>query len=262
MPSGWFLPLAILAGMASCYHGLLSSRDLNVTHLNSTVRAADCINNETHCHCAERPVSTSCIAYKPLENDNTQCSKGTCGLGYQCDCDAHDICAKLSMVSYKGTGDTTEDIVPCEQQQMESPRVVVGQTSDLEIHVIGEFQLFVNGDEIGFARSSTHKTFTAEIASGDRIAIVAKRQAPGEYGIKMKFRDLEGETRVIDENWYASSTYVSSWLHDSFEPADSGWTYPKIVRGLSDPSFDSDVSWMWQGTSQTVYFRYVVPETV
>lgn len=234
---------------------------MNVTHLNATVRAADCINNETHCHCAEKPASISCIAYKPLDEDNTQCTKRTCGLGYQCDCEAHDICAKLSMVSYIATGDATEDITTCEQQQVDAPRVVVGQTSDLDIQVLGEFQLFVNGEEIGFARSSSHKTFTAEIAPGDRIAIIAKRQGPAEYGIKMRFRDLQGETRVIDENWYASSTYVSSWLHDSFDPPGASWTYPKVLQILSDASFDADVPWMWQGESQTVYFRYVVPES-
>lgn len=154
--------------------------------LNATIRAADCINNATHCHCSEKPPASQCISYKHLDTDAELCTKGTCGLGYQCDCEAHNVCAKLSRVSYQPSGDTTGDLVPCIRTQTEAPRKVVGKTTDLDIKVRGQFQLFVNGIEIGFSQLSVRKIFTAEIASGDRIAIIGKRQDTRIYGIKLK----------------------------------------------------------------------------
>lgn len=190
------------------------------------------------------------------------CTRWQCGgKGYFCDCEAHDVCLKLSVVSYYPTGEEppSTGVIPCAHEQSSVPRKVVGQTSDLEIKVRGQFQLFVNGDEIGFAQSSAHKTFTAEVTSGDRIALIAKQAAPDVFGIKMQFRDLQGMTRVIDNTWLASPSYVSSWLHESFNPEEAGWTPPAELSGIDDPAFDEDVPWMWQANAETVFFRYVVP---
>lgn len=246
--------LLTLTPVTACWAG-----DHIMKSLNATIRADDCTNNSTHCHCAMKAATTTSQCIKLMSGETDQCYKDACAGGYQCDCDSNDICGKVSTVYYQATGDSTSEQFQCSQEVATVPRVIVGRTSDFHIIAYQEFQLFVNSEQVGFGLSSVYKVLTAEVRSGDVIALIAKRISADVYGIKLKFTDLEDETRVIDENWYCSSTYISSWLDSSFDPVAESWMAPSAATTISDASFDADVSWMWFGSAETVYMRYVIP---
>lgn len=228
-------------------------------HLNATVRAADCINNSTHCHCAMKQAGSNSKCIKPIPGETGRCYMGTCASGYHCDCDAEDICMMVSTVYYSVEGQPTTDTFDCTQNQKEVPRTIVGHTSDFHITAFQEFQLFINSEQIGFGQSNQYKVFTAEIHPGDVIGVIARRQSSDTFGVKLRFTDVEREKRFIDENWYASAIFASSWLDDGFDPTAHGWSSPSLIQTISSESFDADVPWMWLNSEDTVYFRYTIP---
>lgn len=230
-------------------------------HLNATVRAADCINNSTHCHCALKQAGANSQCYKPVPGENAQCFKGKCAAGYHCDCDADDICEKVSTVYYIVEGSPTSETFPCIQDQTKVPRRIVGLSSDFHVMAMQEFQLFVNTEQIGFGESNVYKVFTAEIHPGDVIGVIARRQSSDKYGVKLRFLDAERETRFIDENWYVSPSFSSGWLGKSFDPSSYGWSRPSMAN-IATPGFDANTPWMWFGSADTVYFRYSLPQTI
>lgn len=225
----------------------------------ATIRASTCISNSTHCHCSLRSADPKSQCIKPVGDDSSRCKIGTCAAGYHCDCNTDDVCEKVSTVFYTVVGNSSPDEFDCTMGHKTVPRKIVGKTSDINIVAYRGFQLFINTEQIGFATTTDHNIFTAEIQSGDIMAVIAKRKASDVYGLKLRFLDLKGETRYVDENWYASDAYNASWLMSSFDPVQAGWQHPAIAQTISDASFDKDVPWMWSGTSETVYFRYVIP---
>lgn len=238
---------------------IVPSHAIHNTTLSSTVRANDCISNDTHCHCALRAAGSNSVCVKPVPDDPGRCFNGTCAAGYHCDCEAHDICQKLSTVYYAVASDPSVQPFDCVQNQRVVPRVVVGETSDFHVVAYQEFQLFVNTEQISFGLASQYKVATAEIRQGDVIAVTARRLSADVYGVKLMFTDGRNETRFIDKNWYASDEYVSSWLSPDFNPTAYNWTNPTLATTITDPEFDQDVPWMWYRKADTVYFRYVIP---
>lgn len=225
--------------------------------LKHTVRAANCINNSTHCHCSLKQASSS-TCLKPIVNESGRCTMGNCAAGFHCDCNANDICEMVSTVYYSAA-DKSTDIFDCSSELVSVPRVIVGKTTDFQVIAYQEFQIFVNTEQIGYGKASIFKEFTSEVRSGDVIAVIARRLSADVYGVKLKFIDLQEEIRFIDENWFSSDQYDSSWLDAKFDPAATGWTRPSITNTITDAAFDADVPWMWFGTSETVYFRYTIP---
>lgn len=228
--------------------------------MNVTVRAIMCISNSTHCHCAMKNARENSACYKPVQGEKDRCYVGKCAAGYHCDCSSNNICELLSAVYYRvEQPSVTTDIFDCVQDQKKIPRAIVGQTADFHIMAYGEFQLFINSDEIGFGESHRYKVFTGELRSGDVIGVIVKRHSPDTFGIKFRFNDLEKETRFIDENWYASATFSSSWLDKSFDPIARGWVSPVLLKTINSDSFDPNVPWMWLGSEKMVFFRYAIP---
>lgn len=227
--------------------------------LSTTIRASDCIANTTHCHCTMVPSQANALCLKPISNLSGQCLKSNCAAGYKCDCDSSKVCEKQTVTGYTTTENTTATTVSCSEVESLIPKSAVSQTSDFHIIAFQEFQLFVNTDQIGYADSNDYRVFTAEIKSGDVIAVQARRLSQEKFGVKLRFLDLELETRTIDENWFASSSYEASWLAQSFDPQAAGWTHPSIASTVTESSFDSDVPWMWFGTAEVMYVRYVIP---
>lgn len=228
--------------------------------LPMSVHAATCIVNTTHCHCAHSTAKAGQMCVTPVFGSTTRCTKVQCSGGYKCDCAADTICEILSSVSYKaGTNvDDSKDEFDCVRGSKEVPKIVVGQTTDFHMMAYQMFSLFVNYDMKGFAMTNAYKVMTAELKSGDVIGVIARRMNDDKYGMKLRFKDLRGEIRVIDENWYCSSAFLSEWLASSFEPVAKGWMRPALTSAVSENGFDKDVPWMWLSTNETVYCRYVV----
>lgn len=227
--------------------------------LDMVVHAAECINNSTHCHCSLKSPGENSQCIKPVPSESGKCQKGPCAKGFQCDCGSGDVCELVSTKYYRVAETPKTKIFSCIEDHKVIPRKLVARTSDFHIIAYQEFQLFVNDEEIGYGETNTAKTFTVEIHSGDVIGLIARRQSNSEYGIKLRFIDADEETRVIDENWYASPTFASSWLDQSFDPDFHGWKHPSTISTNSFPGFDPNVPWMWLDDGDTVYFRYVLP---
>lgn len=185
---------------------------------------------------------------------------GSCAAGFHCDCNANTICELVSTVYYNATENTDEEEFECSQSVAKTPRLIVGMTTDFHIVAYQEFQLFVNNEQIGFGEANQLKVFTAEIRADDVVAVAARRQSQDKFGVKLRFKDLQGETRFIDENWQSSDTFSSSWLSKTFSTATHNWTSPSITSTVTDVSFDSNVPWVWLNDADTVYFRYVIPQ--
>lgn len=251
--------MSMVLYLASLCAIIISSHAVQNTTLDATVRATDCISNDTHCHCTLKAAGLNSVCVKPLQDEPGKCYNGTCAAGYHCDCDAHEICQKLSTVYYVVTSGASSEPFDCTQNQRIVPRVIVGETSDFHIVAYQEFQLFVNREQISFGTASQYKVSTAEIRQGDVIAVIAKRLSADVYGVKLMFTDGRNETRSIDKNWYASDTYISSWLSPDFDPVANNWTRPTLAATITDAEFDPNVSWWWYNASETVYFRYVLP---
>lgn len=242
--------------------------------LDSTVRAANCINNSTHCHCAVYP-GNGRTCYKPLDvHANTaSCYLGYCGSGYHCDCQSSDLCQKLSIVSYSVDNvlaintsrvDDQTYSFDCTKDNVNLPKWMVGHTSDFKVVAYQEFQLFINNEQIGYGMSNQDDEFTAEIKTNDIIGVVARRQSSSTYGVKVFFKNLEGENRTIDSNWFGSSVFTSNWLEQDFDPeADPNWVRPMLVPTLSADLFFPSSSWYWLEGSEAevpevVYMRYQI----
>lgn len=238
---------------------LMSSKRANSSS-STSIRAANCIQNGTHCHCLPRTGSNSC--YKHVQGGAVdECFSTTCSGGYGCNCESNDICILLSSVAYSvsNTTDTSPSTFQCTPKNTVAPKFVVGHTTDFDIIAYQEFQLFVNSEQIGYSKSNIFKTFTAEIHSGDIIGIVAKRQSADTFGVKMQFTDLNGDSRSIDANWFATSTFFSEWLSHDFDPSlDPNWSRPSIVTTLASDASSSEIAWYWLNDEETVYFRYEI----
>lgn len=238
---------------------LLHSHCLASNALSTTIRATDCIANSTHCHCSMVQAKSDAICLKPIANLPGKCVKDNCAAGFKCDCESSVVCEMKTVTGYKTTDKSSATTVSCTKDTKSVPKTAVSHTSDFHITAYQESQLFVNSDQIGFVRSSDYQVFTSEIKSGDVIAVQARRLSQARYGVKLRFLDLQLETRFIDENWYSTSSYDASWLDKSFDPAAAGWIHPSIASTVSEPAFDKDVPWMWHGTSDIMYARYVIP---
>lgn len=227
--------------------------------LKTTIRANNCIANSTHCHCGLVEAKPASVCLKPVSQSTGKCTRGNCAASYRCDCESNVICAKLTTKSYHTTDTSDATTVECTSKDVVVPKQIIGFTSDFHIVALQEFQLFVNAVEIGYGESNVYKVLTSEIRSGDVIAVAAKRSSKEIFGTKLRFKDIQGETRVIDENWYASSTFVAGWLDKSFNPIANGWSRPSIATTIQEDNFDKDVPWMWLRTADTVYMRYQIP---
>lgn len=183
---------------------------------------------------------------------------GTCAGGYRCDCNADDICKKVSVVYYATESTPTTIEFDCTIGQKDVPKLIVGHTTDFHITAYQEYELYINNQQISYSTTSDYNTFTAEVNVGDIVSVIAKRGTEPEYGVKLRFINSAGETRNIDSNWYASSAYVSSWMDYLFDPVAHGWGTPSVSLTVPDPSFDSSTPFMWYGTADTVYFRYAL----
>lgn len=230
--------------------------------LSTTIRANNCVANATHCHCALVAADTNRRCLKPISGTGMVCIKSRCRSGYRCDCESHRICRKRTVSSYRAVeeGESEEgDTVQCRLESATVASEVVGHTTDFHIVAYQEFQLFVNEQQVGYGESNEYKVLTTEIASGDVIAVMAKRRSEKVFGVKLRFVDVQEEIRVIDENWLASSTYEASWLDAGFDGGGKGWVKPTVAVTVTEEGFDRRVAWMWLGRAETVYLRYVIP---
>lgn len=250
---------AMMLSIALFLSLILSSNCLPTKKIDTTIRASNCVSNATHCHCSMVQAKSEAVCLKPIANSIGRCTKGSCAAGYKCDCDSNLVCMKQTVTAYSTTDKSSAMEVICTQSQPVVPKTVVVHTSDFHVIAFQEFQLFVNNDQVGFAQSNDYQVFTAELRSGDVVAVQARRLSKDKYGVKLRFQDLQLETRFIDENWYSSSTYDASWLDKSFDAVAAGWTHPSIASTVTDDGFDKDVPWMWNGASEIMYARYVIP---
>lgn len=241
--------------------------------LNVTVRAENCINNNTHCHCDLYPNVNNdrwCIKLKDGMTD--RCMKVACSSGYHCDCASHRVCEKKTKTAYKMVAENhvhqhslSQSVTTfsgehhadfqCAPEEMTMPTKPISQTSDLKIQALGEYQVFINDNQIGFSTTSGSKIFTEELQSGDVLSICVGRSSVTNYGLKFQFNDLNGNLQTIDSTWYASATFSSDWLDPSFDASANGWLAPVSVAN-SDPGFDASVPWMWAaGDHEMIFFR-------
>lgn len=227
--------------------------------LKVTIRANSCIANSTHCHCGRVEARANSVCLKPVSDSPGKCTKGNCAASYRCDCESNSICVKHNSTSYQTTDKSDSTTVDCTSSEVLVPKGITGTTTDFHIVAFQEFQLFVNEIQVGYGESNVYKVLTAEIASGDVIAVAARRLSSDVYGIKLRFQDIQLETRVIDENWYASSTLVAGWLDKEFDPVAHGWEQPSISTTTTGDNFDVNVPWMWYENADTVYMRYIIP---
>lgn len=227
--------------------------------LTMTVRAARCIVNETHCHCALTAARANEECLRPVEGEREKCFKAPCASGYKCDCASEDICQKLVTVAYKAKegADTDASVFGCERVEKMVPKFITGRTTDVHIAAYDMFSIFRNNEQFGFGTTPEHKVFSTEIVAGDVFGIVASYHS-GPFGVKMRFNDLQDEVRMIDENWKCSDTFFSNWLERDFDSEAKGWRSPSITSSVSSDSYDADVPWMWYNSHNTIYCRYVL----
>lgn len=225
-----------------------------------TVRAARCIVNETHCHCAMTAARPNEECLRPVESDIGKCFKAPCASGYKCDCASDDICKKMSTISYKAIegANTEASIFGCERVERLVPKFISGRTTDVHIAAYEMFSIFRNNEQFGFGMTPEHKVFSTEIVAGDVFGIMASYHSGHSFGIKMRFRDLQDEVRMVDENWKCSDTFFSNWLQRDFDSDAYGWKSPSITDSVSSDSFDADVPWMWYDSHNTIYCRYIL----
>lgn len=249
--------------------------------LNVSVRAENCINNATHCHCDLYPNTNNerwCI--KLIHGSTDTCTKVACSSGYHCDCASHQICDKKSTTAYamamapapalpitiSGQMNHSDDDhsnhthmeFPCAPMAMTIPKGPVTQTSDLTIQALGEYQLYLNGNQVGSSTTNSVGVFTEELQSGDVISIYSQGTSVSEYGVKFTYTDLSGNIQKIDSTWASSTSFSSNWLDSGFDPAANGWVSPSSVS-MSGAGFDPSVPWMWGSTAGgMVYFQRTV----
>lgn len=229
--------------------------------LRVTVRAARCIVNETHCHCAMTAARPNEECLRPVDNEFGKCFKAPCASGYKCDCASEDICRKSTTVSYKAVegADTEASVFGCERVEKMVPKFITGRTTDVHIAAYEMFSIFRNNEQFGFGTTPEHKVFSTEIVVGDVFGIMASYHSGQRFGIKLRFRDLQDEVRTIDENWKCSDTFFSNWLQRDFSSEMNGWTSPSITDSVTSDSYDADIPWMWHGSHGTIYCRYILP---
>lgn len=225
-------------------------------------RAARCIVNDTHCHCAITPPTPGQMCYRPIEDVSGRCQEGPCVKGYKCDCEAHDICQKLSSVFYIAPDALapeqreTSDVA-CTKGQKMTPKMVTGRTTDFHMLSKGIFSIFRNNEQFGYGKGDEYVVLSTEIQTGDIMGVVGR--SSGKYGMKLRFRDMQDEVRVIDENWRCSGSFAADWLQRHFKPETMGWTSPSIVADVEGDDFDGNVPWMWKGNLELMFCRYVMP---
>lgn len=226
--------------------------------LNTTVRATDCVSNSTHCHCSHSPAGAGSVCLKPVLNSPGLCEKGPCAAGFRCDCDSAEVCERAEVKSYSTTDTSDAQTVECVRRTVTAPRRVSGMTSDFHIVALQEFQLFINGREIGYGEAGQYTVVTSEIAKEDVIGLRVARLGKEAYGVKLRFTDVQEETRMIDENWYATDKFDEKWIEKEFDAEKNGWRKPSITKHAQGDGFDRDVPWMWFEDVDTVYMRYVL----
>lgn len=243
-----------------------ASLNLNAT----TVRAFECVNNATHCHCAVYP-GDGRTCYKPSLSDSTKCYLGKCGSGYHCDCMSNEVCQKLSTVAYvvdkslaidqSRVGDETYQF-DCGQENVKLPKSIVGHTTDFKVVAYQEFQIFINSMQIGYGKGSNSGEFTAEVHANDIIGLVCRQQSKTVYGVKVSFEDLSGNSRSIDsQTWHASAVFTANWLDPSFDPeSDPNWRNPTMVSSMSADLFFPGAPWFWLNDNETIYLRHKLSE--
>lgn len=254
--------LVMIACTMICFSiGLASEQERLDGKLNLAVRAAHCIMNETHCHCAMMESNEKQICLRATKDGSEECYKAGCASGYKCDCASDEICRKTTTISYRAKEgvDISKDIFGCDRYEKLVPKFVSGRTTDIDIAVYEMFSIFRNHEQFGFGTTPEHKVLSTEIGKGDVLGITATFKTGGKFGIKMRFRDLEGEIRMIDENWKCSETFHADWLQNDFNSDTKDWHSPSITTSIDVDSFDADVPWMWHGTHGTIYCRYVLP---
>lgn len=220
--------------------------------------AAPCTVNATHCHCAMSKPYLNEICYQPVEGKANRCNQVPCASAYKCDCASRSLCRKLSTVYYTVKEQPNTNEFDCDKHSKHVPKIVTGRTTDFHLVVHQMFSLFVNRRQIGYGLTPEYNVITSEVKRGDIIGVIMS-QVDKYYGIKIRFKDLEGEIRVMDENWRCSNSFEPTWLHSSFDAVDFGWTPPSSRELMTEDSFDRDVPWMWHGHDDISYCRYKLP---
>lgn len=239
--------------------------DRQLSMLRELARAAPCIVNKTHCHCALSKPSLLQKCYREVANKSGRCEQIDCETTYKCDCASKNLCQKLSAVDYRvsfadlmNANAQSRNEYRCKKGNKNVPMFISGKTTDFNLLVHQMFSLFLNQRQIGYAVTPGHKVVSTEIKKGDVVSIIMHRPAGEMYGTKLRFIDLEDEVRVMDENWLCGSSFQPGWLDPAFDAVAVGWN-PPTSRSIDDQGFDKNVPWMWYNDSEVAYCRYVLP---
>lgn len=227
--------------------------------LKQLAHAAPCIVNQTHCHCAMSKPALGQICYQPIPGQSNRCEEVACEEAYKCDCASSHLRTKASVMQYTVKKTPGSTLLHCDHHEANVPTTISGKTT--KFHVVSHemFALFINKSQIGYAVTPEYKVLTTELTSGKVIGIMMQHQQKHKYGAKLRFSDLLGQTRYLDESWLCSNSYHANWLDDAFDPVAEGWGAPSVNKNMTDAAFDSKAPWMWYGHAQVTYCRYPLP---
>lgn len=223
----------------------------------------NCIANETHCHCARVAASEKCPT--PIGGNPGNCFMGPCPFRFKCDCEADDVCVRVSTKHYipaKKSDDTGEEF-ECKQEFKNIPMSITSRTSEFHAMSADMFALFHNNEQVSYGMAGEYIVVTVEITHGDIIGVIASRKSRDEHGIKLRFRDLKDEIRTIDKNWRCSDMFYASWLEPIFNANETNWTSPSVMTRFRESTFDDNMPWMWfnndDASNNLVFCRYKLP---
>lgn len=187
-----------------------------------------------------------------------------CSSGFKCDCNSNSICQKTSTLQYKTSvtmrSAAIGSVVECKVENVLVPREVVGHTSDFEIMTRGYYEIYIDGEAIGFGGDNTGAVHTGGIKAGSIIGLALRRKGSEPFGIKVRFNDLRDEIRNVDENWIARGDFKEGWMEGKAVYGEGGWKHATLVEdGRLGAGLDKDIAWMWLEDKPVVYMRYRIP---
>ena len=174
----------------------------NCAAIQATIRASYCVANATHCHCTFQHRHEG-LCYRPLAGISGYCIEDKCLPGFQCDCSSNVLCIKEGSVIYlKANAPKLIQEYPgvtCEAANFSLPVSIVARTTDITVTASGEFEVFINHEQIGYGDGDNVKTITAHISHGDVLGIHVQSGADFIHGVKLRFEDFNEDIRHIDQ---------------------------------------------------------------
>lgn len=286
---------ALLLTLKHGVHAIPRARSIDHTPsvIPVAIHVSQCLSNSTHCNCVLRGATDkpreclTLVQNSVVEGLSTssegaaKCLNMTCDedqrrqYDYRCECGSTDICEKRTVHEFERISEGNDLLVSCRQVQREMPFTVVDQRTAFQISSADDFNMFLNGIQIGQGQGDTEHISTQTIRNikvvpGDVVAIMVKkgdRDSHMGYGIKLKFNDINNEMRSFDRNWKCSNRFHALWLDPHFDATPPDWLAPILSKEMKhynekhgDSPSDENIPWMWianhQRNMDVVYCRY------